>query len=167
KSSSPNNGSDDIVSYQLCFNRANMAPGVPLSGNHPLCGSGATSADPRLVSFLDRRGEPVKLQVLPRSAFAIFQYLGRIVAAGEAGRIILRSPDAVDHPPFHDDVLFAVYEGGSGRCFLTIDYESRHYCVPEDGAYNTKRILGLISQLIALNTSITDIALTPEVRVVQ
>jgi hypothetical protein len=44
-----------------------------------------------------------------------------------------------------------------------VDYEGLNYCVPAEGAANTKRILGLLVQLIALNTSVEDIAITPNV----
>jgi hypothetical protein len=39
--------------------------------------------------------------------------------------------------------------------------------VPLTGATNTKRIIGLLTQLIALNTSLADIPVTPTVRIVQ
>ncbi len=153
--------------YQLCFNRLYWSPTAPPASNSPICGQPTVSAEEHTVSYVGREGEPVKLTVLPRSAFAIFQYLGRIVAAGEQGRIKLSSREAIDFGPLHDDFLFVVTDGSSGPCYLAVNYEGINYCVPAEGATNTKRILGLLVQLIALNTAIEDVPVTPTVRVVQ
>jgi len=88
------------------------------------------------------------------------------VAAGESGRIKLSSPEAIDQPPLRDEFLFVVNQGAYGDCFLSTTYEGQSYCVPKDGATNTKRILGLLTQLIALNTTIEDVPVAPSVRVV-
>lgn len=163
--------------WRLCFDRYAWAPGTKAADNHPMCGSHEKTTDTRLVTFRDRKGELVKLRVFPRSTFSIFQYLGRIVAAGEAGAIKLETPQAVGREPLKDDTLFAVVTGGDGvlgltggdigskggDCFLSVDYGGRGYCVP-DSALNTKRILGLLAQLLALNTSVQDIGITQQVQ---
>ncbi|HLW90587.1 MAG TPA: hypothetical protein VKS78_04705 [Roseiarcus sp.] len=150
--------------YQLCFDRANMT--APFAGNSPMCGSSTVSPDSRTVTFYDRAHRRVAISVLPRSAFAIFQYLGRILAGGEGGRIKLESVAAIDQQQFRDDDLFYIEQGPAGPCFLSVNYEGVNYCVPEDGAANTKRIIGLLTQLIALNTTLADLPITPTVRVV-
>jgi hypothetical protein len=153
--------------WRLCFDRSSWGPGVKFADNHPMCGSHEKFANPRVVTFRDREGRLVKMQVFPRSTFAIFQYLGRIVAAGEAGDIKLRTEEAIGHGPLQDDRLFALNGGGvAAGCFVSVDYGGAGYCVPND-AINTKRILGLLAQLLALNTSVRDISLTPEVRLLQ
>jgi hypothetical protein len=145
-----------------------MTSGIPPAGNAPICGATAKGAgDDRTVSFTGRDGKRVRLQVLPRSVFAIFQYLGRIIAAGDRGRVRLSSPEAIDQPPLRDEYLFVVQPPGEGDCFLDVAYEGRDYCVPREGATNTKRILGLLAQLLALNTAVEDVPVTPSVRVVQ
>jgi len=131
-----------------------------------MCGSHEKLANPRMVTFRDREGREVKLQVFPRSTFAIFQYLGRIVAAGDAGVITLRTADAIGAGALQDDKLFVLSRSGPASCFVSVDYGGGGYCVPDD-AINTKRILGLLAQLLALNTSVRDISLTPEVRLLQ
>jgi hypothetical protein len=155
-----------MTEYQLCFEKRYMSAMAPPASNAPMCGGHTRSVEDHTVSFKDHQGALVKLQVVPRSAFAIFQYLGRIVAAGEAGRITLVSPDAIGQPPLQDEFLFVVTSGLAGPCYLAVDYEGLYYCVPAEGAANTKRILGLLVQLMALNTSIEDIAITPNVRVI-
>ena len=166
------------TAWRLCFDRSAWAPGTKAADNHPMCGSREKTEDPRIVTFRDRKGELVKLRVFPRSTFSIFQYLGRIVAAGEAGAVKLQTPQAVGRDAASkDDTLFAVASGGDGLfginggdvgskggdCFLSVAYGGRGYCVP-DGALNTKRILGLLAQLLALNTSVQDIGITQQVQ---
>jgi hypothetical protein len=160
--------------WRLCFDRSAWAPGTKAADNRPMCGSREKTADQRIVTFRDRKGELVKLHVFPRSTFSIFQYLGRIVAAGA---IKLQTPQAVGRDPLKDDTLFAVNSGGDGLlginggdvgmkggdCFLSIAYGGRGYCVP-DSALNTKRILGLLAQLLALSTSVRDVGITQQVQ---
>ena len=152
--------------WRLCFDRSAWGPDAKFADNHPMCGSHEKLANPRMVTFRDRKGELVKLQVFPRSTFAIFQYLGRIVAAGDAGEIKLKTAAAVGYGSLQDDRLFVLNRSGPASCFVAVDYGGSGYCVPDD-AINTKRILGLLAQLLALNTSVRDIALTPEVRLLQ
>jgi proline racemase len=116
-----------------------------------------------------RGGERVRAQVLPRSTFAIFQYLGHIVAAERSGRITLQSADATGRGPLFDDQLFdiAIDANAVGDCFLDVAYGGHNYCVPEHGARNTKRILGLLAQLIALSTSLSGIPVTQQVQLIQ
>jgi len=154
-------GTSDAPDWRLCFDRSAWPQGTKAADNHPFCGSREKSRDQRVVTFRDPKGELVKLRVFPRSTFSIFQYLGRIIAAGDAGIIKLRTPEAIGHGALEDDTLFRVSSGG-GDCFLAVAY-GRGYCVPQD-AYNTKRILGLLAQLLALNTSIRDVGITPQVQ---
>ena len=155
--------------WRLCFDRLYKSPNVEWKGNQPICGSGGASRDDRSVSFEGHDGQRVQLTVAPRSAFAIFQYLGRILAAGEKGRIHLLSPEAIDQPPLNDDILFDVTttDAVGAGCFVSTYYEGQSYCVPSAGAFNTKRILSLLTQLIALNTAISDVPVAPTVRVIQ
>lgn len=155
------------VNWRLCFDRSLWPAHLPTEGNTPMCGAKQKLADPRMVTFIDKKGERVKLQVLPRSTFAIFQFLGHVVAAELAAQqagVKLQSPDAIGLPPLADDELFAINDSTGGGCFLSVNYGGRNYCVPEDGARNTKRILGLLAQLIALNTSLRAIPITQEVQ---
>ncbi|MDR3462328.1 MAG: hypothetical protein P4L76_08445 [Beijerinckiaceae bacterium] len=153
--------------WQLCFRRTLVKSTLNSGSLSPICGSGQKSPDPRSVSFRGGHAEIVKLTVVPRSTFAIFQYLGRILVAGEAGRVRLMSAEAIDSPPVQDEFLFTVVEGGLNSCFLSIDYEGQSYCVPLRGAANTKRILSMLTQLIALNTSVDEVPVTPTFRVIQ
>jgi hypothetical protein len=166
KSSSNDSTSEPGTDWRLCFNRKAWAPDTPYADNHPLCGSNEKMKDPRTVTFRDPRGKMVTAHVFPRSTFSIFQYLGRLVAAGDEGQIKLITDQAKGNAPLEDDTLFAVTAAAAplgGDCFLTADYGGVNYCVPAS-ALNTKRILGLLVQLLALNTSIRDVGITQQVQ---
>ena len=166
KSASNDSTSEPGTDWRLCFNRKAWAPDTPYANNHPLCGSNEKMKDPRTVTFRDPRGKMVTAHVFPRSTFSIFQYLGRLVAAGDEGQIKLITDQAKGHAPLEDDTLFAVTAAAAplgGDCFLTTDYGGATYCVPAS-ALNTKRILGLLVQLLALNTSIRDVGITQQVQ---
>ena len=153
--------------WRLCFNQLYKSANAPPAVNAPSCGDSTVSRDNRVVSFVGHEGARVELHIMPRSAFAIFKYLGRIVAGGEQARITLFSAEAIDRPPFNDDQLFVVEEGAIAGCFVSEFFEGKFYCVPQEGAVNTKRILGLLTQLIALNTSISQIPVAPTVQVLR
>jgi hypothetical protein len=53
-----------------------------------------------------------------------------------------------------------------GQCFVHTWFEDGDYCVPEQAA-TTKRIFGLLAQLIAIQTAAADLSITPVVRVIQ
>jgi hypothetical protein len=55
----------------------------------------------------------------------------------------------------------------SGGTKVDVNFEEEYYCVPQNGAQNTKRILGLLAQLLALNTENQDLAITPTFRAIQ
>jgi hypothetical protein len=166
KTSGSDSTSAPATDWRLCFNRKAWAPDTPYADNHPLCGSNEKMKDPRTVTFRDPRGKMVTAHVFPRSTFSIFQYLGRLVAAGDEGEIKLITDQAKGHAPLEDDTLFAVTTAAApfgGDCFLTASYGGANYCVPSS-ALNTKRILGLLVQLLALNTSIRDVGITQQVQ---
>jgi hypothetical protein len=166
KSSGDGSASERAIDWRLCFNRKAWAPDTQYADNHPLCGSNEKMKDPRTVTFRDPRGIMVTAHVFPRSTFSIFQYLGHIVAAGDAGQIKLITDQARGNAPLEDDTLFAVTTAAApvgGDCFLTANYGGANYCVPTS-ALNTKRILGLLVQLLALNTSIRDVGITQQVQ---
>ena len=166
-------GHEGPESWQLCFSDIYRVKGLPETGDAPRCDGKANSPEERTVQFRTEngRGPIAKLTVLPRSPFGIFQYLGRIAAMGERGHIFLQSAAAVDAPPFRDEILFDIVSAAPGEaidggCYLDLTFNGATYCVP-NRAINTKRIFGLLTQLIALNTALGDVPVTPTVRVVQ
>ncbi len=161
--------------WRLCFDPILANPKYPNNGNRPRCRTDDKMPGPQApekeytVTFPehpDGSGAKVSLIVQPRSTFAIFQFLGRLVAEERGGEPIeLRSAEAIGERPFEDHYLFVLTGGSPGDCFLDVSYDGQNYCVP-DNAFNTKRILSLLAQLLALNTSVNEIPTTPQVQVV-
>jgi hypothetical protein len=104
---------------------------------------------------------PVRVEVLPRSTFGVYRFLGRILAAEATEDFRLHG----DADPGEDTRLLSVTNGSGERCFVSLAYEGRYYCVPEKGAESTKRIFSLLAQLLALKTQAGDLNATPVVRV--
>jgi hypothetical protein len=99
----------------------------------------------------------VTYRIVPRSTFGIYRFLGGLLAHGEAEGLIKGEP--VD-----SNLLSITREGSASGCFQTAYYNGQNYCVPND-AKNTKSIIQLLAQLIALQTTTADLAVTPLVRV--
>jgi hypothetical protein len=151
---------------RLCFDPLFKASKASLTGLNPICGSNKHLNIGRNVStFISRTGEPVSLEIKPRSTFEIFNYLGRLVTAGDAGLIKLSNLDDGRNAETEDNILFVVVPGMT-PCFVSVTYGSSSYCVPDGNAPNTTKILGLLAQLLALNTTINDLPATPSVRIV-
>ena len=81
------------------------------------------------------------------------------------GRAYVGAPPAL--ATVHDDRnLVTVLRNFGGNCFSHTWFFDGDYCVPEEAA-TTKRIFGLLAQLIAIQTAATDLSITPVVRVIQ
>ncbi len=61
--------------------------------------------------------------------------------------------------------LLNVVEGLDLNCFADAWYRGAHYCVPNEGSENTKRIFTLLRAVLALNLAATDLNPTPTIRV--
>jgi hypothetical protein len=139
----------------------------PLNNVSPICGSPAPPGEHRNVGVVMTANGPRTIEVLPRSTFEIFHYLGRIVAEGDNGVVKLLSEEATREGSQRDDILFRVERGPAGSCYVDVDYAGERYCIPLSGAPNSTRIIGLLAQLVALNTAIADLPLTQTVRIAQ
>jgi hypothetical protein len=114
----------------------------------------------------------IQYRVRPRSAFGIFEFLGKLIkvqkTVQQQQENELRSAERVPILKTvrgEDRYLFRIDNGGA-NCFAYTWFNNGDYCVPE-GAANAKRIFNLLAQLIAIETSATDLSITPTVRVVQ
>ncbi len=115
--------------------------------------------------------------ITPRSAYGVFEFLGTLMKLEQ--RHIGPSPYAfippgreyASRPPVletvHEDPqLITVVQALGGECFVHTWFDDGEYCVPEQ-ATTTKRIFGLLAQLIAIQTAAGDLSITPIVRVTQ
>ena len=122
---------------------------------------------------------PIKFKIVPRSAYGVFEFLGNLIkierdrpptaawipperlADGEDQRPQLKTVPRTDDP-----FLITVVPDNNEACFVHTWFYNGSYCVPET-ATNTKRIFGLLAQLVAITTNATDLSITPVVRVIQ
>jgi hypothetical protein len=161
-----------------------------LAGLHavsPICGQWS-DADAKLKSTqpqsdtFDFYVGPKRFRVISRSAYGVFEFLGnlmRIQRDNVPPTNDANTPQRPDYfgqeatvPPqllttLTDTKLISVLQnGGSERCFSHTWFYDGDYCVPES-ATNTKRIFSLLSQLIAIETTASDLSITPIVRVIE
>ncbi len=157
---------------------------LPLKFFSPKCGSAwdpvQDAEKPQPDTFNFNVG-PINFKIVPRSAYGVFEFLGALIRMqrdqpapaatafipGERLAEEQRLPILRTAPPSEDADLVRVVPGNAGmHCFVHTWFYDGDYCVPED-ATNTKRIFSLLAQLIAIQTSATDLSITPLVRVIQ
>jgi hypothetical protein len=138
-------------------------PGQPRCGIWPMevKAGKQLSAETDTLNFDIKDTPPVHVEVFLRSTFGVYRFLGRILAA-EATRDVRLGEDT---NLGEDTRLLAVTDGSDGSCFVSISFQGKFYCVPENGAESTKRIFSLLTQLLALKTQAGDLNATPVVRV--
>jgi hypothetical protein len=119
----------------------------------------------------------ISFTITPRSAYGVFVFLGTLMKMQrehlEPSRyayIPANRQYAAETPVLetvHEDpALITVMQNLGGQCFVHTWFEDGDYCVPEEAA-TTKRIFGLLAQLIAIQTAAADLSITPVVRVIQ
>jgi hypothetical protein len=122
-------------------------------------------------------GPQISFSITPRSAYGVFVFLGTLMKMQREHLVPSRyafippnRPYAAEPPVLetvHEDpALITVMQNLGGQCFVHTWFEDGDYCVPEEAA-TTKRIFGLLAQLIAIQTAAADLSITPVVRVIQ
>jgi hypothetical protein len=111
----------------------------------------------------------VTFRIIPRSAYGVFEFLGTVMKLqrgdfiGKSNSHVPKLDTVIEDP----DLLNILQRyNGDARCFSHTWFYDGDYCVPES-ATNTKRIFGLLAQLIAIQTAAADLSITPLVRVIQ
>ncbi len=144
----------------------------------PKCGSAwnpLKTADTPQSDTLPLTVGAYQFKIIGRSAYGVFEFLGALI---KVQREHLERPDKI--PPYRPDVLappslstvsddpalITVVRNGGGSCFSHTLFEHGDYCVPEN-ATTTKRIVGLLAQIIAFQTTANDLSITPIVRIAQ
>ncbi len=121
---------------------------------------------------------PLQFEILPRSAYAIYQFLGKLLRQQNGGLEFDESqiPEYIRKEDIRPELstvredkqlLNVVLNQSTSACFAETRFIDGYYCVPEEGSANTKRIFSLLAQLLALQTSASDLAITPTVHTVQ
>jgi hypothetical protein len=122
---------------------------------------------------------PNTFRIVPRSAYGVFSFLGNLMKLEREGTPPADQawlyphagrPDEADIPPklltTGSEPLITVLRTSGTDCFSHTWFIDGDYCVPESAA-NTKRIFSLLAQLIAIETTASDLSITPIVRVIQ
>jgi hypothetical protein len=175
-------GRGSIVYGRLCFDpvlvrqaRREYAdeifvPLVTTTGHRPRCTEPWPSEESRKTDgstdtltfeVTGSRFGPISYSITTRSTFGIYRFLGRILETQSAESVRLRQRKNEDE----DTRILAVGSESSDGCFVDVRFGGRLYCVPWQGADNTKHIFSLLAQLLALRTQPGDLAITPTVRV--
>lgn len=157
--------------------------GGPLACGSPTWHPETTATDPQQdILPLTFRNNTIQFRIIPRSAYGVFEFLGRLMQLQKEGYEPLPYPpidprhypaickDAGEMPPrlatMGNHKLIDVVQDYDGKCFVHTWFGDGQYCVP-DNASTTKQIFGLLSQLIAIQTAAADLSITPIVRVIQ
>jgi len=131
-------------------------PGLKICGN-------AKAVEAKLFSIRGP-GTLKGVELVIRSPFAIFQYLGRILATDSQQRVTLKGRDAPGIASNNPQVLTIVSGSGTG-CFAEAWYHGANYCVPMEGSENTKQIFTLLRSVLATNIAASDLNASPTIRV--
>ena len=100
----------------------------------------------------------MSVEVGTRSTFAIYNYLGKLLRQQNA------EVNQFLDPTSDDKQVLTVNQGQPAGCFVAATLDLGLYCVPLDGAQNTKRTFSILSQLLALKTTTGDLQLQPVLR---
>jgi hypothetical protein len=150
---------------------------------YPICGTWSATQTPKKGSGLGtntssgvqqlsvevkgRTGYPVwdihtlgnhSIEIGTRSTFSMYNFLGSL--AREQDSEINRMVD----PTVEDRHVLTINQGQPVGCFVSAVLEFGVYCVPIDGAANTKRTFSILSQLLALKTTTGDLQIQPILR---
>jgi hypothetical protein len=138
------------------FTHKKSIPGLKICGNPKSTGAKQFS--------IRGPGTLTAVDLVMRSPFAIFQYLGRIVATETQERVVLKGREREGIDSRNRRVLNIVSSTGPA-CFAQAWYHGASYCVPMEGSENTKQIFTLLRSVLATNISPADLNATPTIRV--
>jgi hypothetical protein len=141
---------------------------VPVGEREKEGGKASSNRIPGETDTLQAQLGPYRFRIVTRSAFSIYQFLGKLLRQ-EQGALPPLAPDVPEDElvpslsSVYDDSSVLTVANGSPNCFVHTYFIDGDYCVPEEAA-NTKRIFSILAQLIALKTNAGDLAITPTVR---
>jgi hypothetical protein len=167
------------IKAELCYDKSLAVPAdlpdIPKGG---FCGDkpekrNDTNRSTALYVTLHDKAFPLhdqqlQIDVTTRSIYEIFYYLGRIIHSGkEVDLQPFNLPaETIPQEPLIDiRVNNAATFSEAGGCFTAVKYEADAYCVPRQGAENTKRVFGILNALLALKQSVSDLPNTQTVRI--
>jgi hypothetical protein len=125
------------------------------------CGAGPHSATSQLVYINGPEQPPYQVQVIFRSTFGIFRYLGSLMNLDDASRLPRLTDYHVPGEYTPVGLLFDVTrtEKLGDSCFTAITYDGHYFCAPQtgDGVEATKDTFNILTTLLALKQSPGDL----------
>jgi len=171
------------IQAELCYDKSLALPAdLPDIPKGSFCGdkpairrsdTGAATTSQLYVTLHDKsfplHDQQLEIDVTTRSIYEIFYYLGRII---NSGREVDLQPFSLPAETIAQEPLIDIRVNNgaalgleAGGCFSAISYEGDTFCVPRQGADNTKRVFGILNALLALKQSVSDLPDTQTVRV--
>jgi hypothetical protein len=162
---------DDTPKARLCYDWAlateaakrDFTPESPRCGAPPAAPAKASPSGSSVlaVKIGDKRYEIV---VRTRSILGIFNYLGGQIAHDDTAAVRLHHYPELTAEVTTDGQLLDVRRGRDD-CFARVDERGSRYCVPVEGATNTKAIFSILNELLALKTAPGDLPAAQTVRI--
>jgi hypothetical protein len=147
---------------QTCYEQALATPGAmaefallaKLRGPINFCGGNKRASGSQYVSL---NGDLVQIQVEFRSIYGIFNYLGNVIDHPDAPVMLVDYHVPSETTPVGPLLTVVAPNGVFGGCFTAVSYGGKGYCVPQEGADNTKKIFNVLNALVALKQSPGDL----------
>lgn len=157
----------------------------PMIPPSPLCGgnweSNPTISKTPQPDYFPFQVGGINFRIKPRSAYGVFKFLGRLIRDQQqrtdssppavTAYLPLGRTDEQEQPKLwtvgaNQNLMEIISGTPNVRCFVHTWFDDGDYCIP-DQAETTKTIVSLLAQLIAIQTSATDLSITPLVRIAQ
>lgn len=100
------------------------------------------------------------VEIGTRSTFSMYNFLGRLLNNQDSPANDMIGPPLDENYNSH---LLTVVKGQPVGCFVSALIDGV-YCVPNNGAHNTKSTFSILAQLLALKTTTNDLQLLPTIR---
>jgi hypothetical protein len=117
-----------------------------------------------LVWDIHTLGIPHSIEIGTRSTFSIYNFLGKLVRDQKNSDSDRFNINKMVDPMADDPYVLTVNKGQPVGCFVSAVFDLGIYCVPIDGAQDTKRTFSILSQLLALKTTTGDLQIQPILR---
>ncbi len=145
---------------RLCIDRSLVNDTTPSQG--PVCGQ------PDSTGKLTTQDEELgisEMEVVIRSTYGVFRYLGRLTNPEYGDRVQLVGHRAGGIVFSDDRRLLPLVVGVTLRpCVAKVMFLGTDYCLPAKDAEQGPLIMQLLAQLVALNVSVRDLPAVPTVR---